>query len=67
LDTREISDINANIANLYIQYGMPLYLGFVDDVDEAIAIYKQKLDEVGLEEYIEAAKAQIKEYARNSR
>lgn len=67
LDTKDISDISTNISNLYLQYGMPLYLGFVDDVDKAIATYRQKLEEAGLAKYTEVTKAQLEEYMKNNK
>lgn len=65
LNTKDISDVAANIANLYTQYGTPLFMGFVDDVDKAIETYKQKLKEAGVEKYVEATKTQMDEYLKN--
>ncbi|GFZ90450.1 ABC transporter substrate-binding protein [Paenibacillus marchantiophytorum] len=65
LNTKDISDVAANIANLYTQYGTPLFMGFVDDVDKAAETYKQKLKEAGVEKYVDATKAQMDEYMKN--
>lgn len=66
LDTKDISDISTNISNLYLQYGMPLYMGFVDDVDQAVEKYKSKLEEAGLEKYIEATRTQLDAFLKTN-
>jgi len=67
LNKKEISDVSANLANLFTQYGTPLFLGFVDDVDKAVETYRQKLKEAGVEKYMEAARTQIDEYVKNQK
>ncbi|BBH18810.1 ABC transporter substrate-binding protein [Paenibacillus baekrokdamisoli] len=67
LNKKDISDVAANLANLFTQYGAPLFMGFVDDVDKAIETYKQKLQEAGVEKYMEATKTQVDEYLKNQK
>ena len=50
-DTSSIADIMGNMWDIHMIYGMPLYLGFVDDVNEALAEINRQLDMVGYKTY----------------
>ncbi|NQX57893.1 DUF3502 domain-containing protein [Paenibacillus qinlingensis] len=65
LNTKEINDVSTNLSNLFAQYAGPLYMGFIDDVDDGIKVYKENLKKAGVEKYMEVAQTQINEYLKN--
>ena len=53
------------VGNVVTQYGVPIDLGMVSDVNAAIAEYKTKLKEAGLDKITEECKAQVEEFLKS--
>jgi putative aldouronate transport system substrate-binding protein len=66
LDTTPISDIANNLWNVHMEYAMPIYLGFVDDVDAAIAELNKQYELVGIDAYYDEAFKQLEAYLKMS-
>ena len=52
----------AAVGNVVTQYGVPIDLGMVDDVDSAIKQYRAKLTEAGFDKILEECTKQSKTY-----
>ena len=50
------------VGNVITQYGVPLDLGMVQDVDAGIKQYREKLSEAGFDKILEECKTQSKKY-----
>lgn len=61
----EYADVQAELAavnQVVQQYGTPINVGLVDDVDAAIAEYRQKLTDAGIEKLVEYVQATVTAY-----
>ena len=58
LDTTEIADYVTAIKNVMNDYVPMLQLGLVDDVDATIAEFRQKLDDAGMQIYLDTFREQ---------
>ena len=54
-----------NIENVVKQYATPLEIGMVDNVDDGLAVLRQKLKEAGIEKIIKEMQQQIDKYFEN--
>lgn len=61
-DDSKVKNEMAAVGNVITQYGVPIDLGMVDDVDAAIKQYRAKLTEAGFDKILEACKTQAKTY-----
>ena len=61
-DTTNFADTVAAMNDIYSQYTAPRMMGFVDDVDAAIALEKQKLKDAGIEPYMQDLQKQLDDY-----
>ena len=50
------------VGNVVTQYGVPIDLGMVDDVEAAVKEYRTKLSEAGLDKIIEKCKEQVADF-----
>ncbi|MEG2669483.1 MAG: DUF3502 domain-containing protein, partial [Oscillospiraceae bacterium] len=66
-DLSNFTEIVASLNNVYLKYTAPRMLGFVDDVDAAIAVEKQKLKEAGIDEYVSAVQSQLDKYLADNK
>jgi putative aldouronate transport system substrate-binding protein len=66
LDTTPVSDISNNLWNVHMEYAMPIYLGFVDNVQAAIDELNRQYDLVGYQAYEDEAFNQIEKYLAES-
>jgi putative aldouronate transport system substrate-binding protein len=66
LDTTPISDIANNLFTIHMEYAMPIYLGFVDDVDAAIEELNRQYELAGIEQYEAEVFAQLQAYLESS-
>lgn len=66
VDTSNMQDIVANLQAVQSEYGTPLYMGMVDDVDEAIATINQKLLDAGLEAYEDEVYKQLQQFIEDN-
>jgi putative aldouronate transport system substrate-binding protein len=64
LDTTNISDIAANMWTIHMEYGMPIYLGLVDDVDAAIAELNKQYEKAGIETYEQEVLKQLQAFIK---
>lgn len=62
VNTTNFSGTVAALNDIYAQYTAPRMMGFVDDVDAAIALEKQKLLDAGISEYMVDLQKQMDEY-----
>lgn len=61
-DDSKLKNEMAAVGNVITQYGVPIDLGMVDDVDAAIKQYRAKLTEAGFDKILEECKKQAKTY-----
>lgn len=61
-DDSKLKNEMAAVGNVITQYGVPIDLGMVDDVDSAIKQYRAKLTEAGFDKILEECKKQAKTY-----
>jgi putative aldouronate transport system substrate-binding protein len=61
-DTTNFADTVAAMNDIYAQYTAPRMMGFVDDVDAAIALEKKKLKDAGITDYMVDLQKQIDKY-----
>ena len=54
----------AAVGNVITQYGVPLDLGMVQDVDAGIKQYREKLSEAGFDKILEQCKEQSNAYLK---
>jgi putative aldouronate transport system substrate-binding protein len=66
LDTTPVSDISSNLWNVHMEYAMPIYLGFVDNVQAAIDELNRQYDLVGYQDYEDEAFKQMEQYLKDS-
>ena len=66
MDTTPVSDIANNLWNVHMEYAMPIYLGFVDDVQAAIDELNRQYDLVGYQAYEDEAFKQLEKYLAES-
>ena len=64
-DDSKVKNEMSAVGNVVTQYGVPIDLGMVSDVNEAIAEYKTKLKEAGLDKITEECKAQVEEFLKS--
>ncbi len=67
IDASAVKNVQAVLENLQIQYYNPLTVGAFDDPVAAIAEYKQKMVDAGLDEYLAELGIQLKAYADRMR
>jgi hypothetical protein len=66
LDTTAVSDIASNLWNIHMQYAMPIYLGMVDNVQDAIDELNRLYDEAGYQEYEDELFRQLEQFIRDN-
>jgi putative aldouronate transport system substrate-binding protein len=62
LDYAPVKAQQAAVNQIFKQYGQPLIMGLVPDVDKALATYRQKLQAAGIDKLVEYVKAQAETY-----
>jgi putative aldouronate transport system substrate-binding protein len=62
LDYEPVKAQQAAVNQVYKQYGQPLLMGLVPDVDKALATYRDKLQAAGIDKLVEYVKAQAEMY-----
>jgi len=62
INTEAVSDIVGNLGNIHGEYAMLIYLGFVDDVDDAIADLNRRYEAAGLDKYEEEVYNQLQAF-----
>ena len=61
-DDSKLKNEMSAVGNVITQYGVPLDLGMVQDVDTGIKEYREKLSEAGFDKILEECKTQVKTY-----
>ena len=61
-DDSEVKNEMSAVGNVVTQYGVPIDLGMVDDVEAAVKEYRTKLSEAGLDKIIEKCKEQVADF-----
>ena len=61
-DDSSVKNEMTAVGNVVTQYGVPIDLGMVDDVDAAIKEYKEKLTQAGLDKILEECQSQVKDF-----
>ena len=64
-DDAEVKNELANIVNVTQQYGDPLEMGMLADVDEGLATLKEKLKSAGIDKVITEMQRQVDEYLKS--
>jgi putative aldouronate transport system substrate-binding protein len=62
----DLTEVQAEYAALFTvrqEYGEPIIWGLVDDVEAAIEVYKQKMNEAGMERFQAEIQRQVEEFA----
>ena len=67
IDKDPIKTEDANCSNVFIQYGQPLFLGAVADVDAAFAELERNAKAAGYDRCVEEAKRQMAAYVQSLR
>jgi putative aldouronate transport system substrate-binding protein len=62
MDYAPVKTQQAAVNTVVQQYGLPLMMGLVPDVDKALATYRQKLEEAGVNDLLEYVKKQAYAY-----
>jgi putative aldouronate transport system substrate-binding protein len=57
----------AAIGNVITQYGLPINLGMLPDVDKAVETYKQKLKEAGIDKVLTEVQKQADDYVKSQK
>jgi putative aldouronate transport system substrate-binding protein len=65
IDKDPVKTEEANCANVFSQYGSPLFLGAVRDVDAAFAELERNAKTAGYDRCVEAARSQMAAYVRS--
>lgn len=63
-DDSKVKNEIAAVNNVITQYGLPLDLGMVADIDKGIAIYKQKLKEAGFDKILKEVQDQADAFVK---
>ncbi|OPJ61949.1 ABC transporter substrate-binding protein [Clostridium oryzae] len=63
-DDSNVKNEMAAINNVVTQYGLPLNLGMIADVDKGVTQYQQKLKQAGLDKVLKEVQTQATDYAK---
>ena len=63
-DDSNVKNEMAAVGNVITQYGVPLDLGMVSDVEAGVKEYREKLSEAGFDKILEECKSQAAEFVK---
>jgi putative aldouronate transport system substrate-binding protein len=63
-DDSKVKNEMAAINNVITQYGLPINLGIMPDVDKAVTTYNQKLKDAGMEKVLKEVQDQVNTYIK---
>jgi putative aldouronate transport system substrate-binding protein len=66
-DESKVKNEMAAIGNVITQYGLPINLGMLPDVDKAVETYKQKLKEAGIDKVLTEVQKQADDYVKSQK
>ena len=65
MDDSEVKNEVAALVNVTQQYGDPLEVGMIEDVDEGLATLRSKLKSAGIDKVVDTMQKQVNEYYKN--